>query len=415
MKKKRLAVISYHTCPLSDEVDAEIGGMNVYVLELSKELARKGCTIDIFTRSQSVDSPRVVQVLPTLRVIHLPAGEEIPISKKELVQYIPDFLNSFYSFIKEDGASYDVVSCHYYLSGLIGLEINKKLYLPFMVTFHTLGLMKNLVARSESERESIDRIKAELMLVQLADKVIATSETDAEYLRTLYSATDDKIFVLKPGVNLQLFKTIVKDTARKKIGAPTDKKLILFVGRIEPLKGIDVLLYSLKVLLNNYPDMHVEVWIVGGDISQPSHKWPEELKKLSEIRQVLDISASVTFAGRKEQEELPYYYNAADVLVMPSHYESFGIAAVEAMACGLPVITTDVTGVSDLFDKKYRRLLTSANNPLLLADRIHDLLNDTDSHAATGKEMQEYVQALSWENAAEKFVELCTLCTLCHH
>ncbi len=410
MKKKRLAVISYHTCPLSDEADAEIGGMNVYVLELSKELARKGCTIDIFTRSQSVESPRVVQVLPTLRVIHLPAGEEIPLSKKEIAQYIPAFLDSIYAFMKKDGAVYDVVSCHYYLSGLIGLEIKKELGLPFMVTFHTLGLMKNLVARSESERESIDRIKSELMLVQLADKVIATSQTDAEYLRTLYSAKSINIFVLKPGVNLQLFKPIKKEIAKKKIGAPDDKKLILFVGRIEPLKGIDVLLYTLKILLNNYPAMRVGVWIVGGDISKPSHKWPEELKKLSEIRQLLDISPSVTFVGRKEQEELPYYYNAADVLVMPSHYESFGITAVEAMACGVPVITTDVTGVSDLFDKKFRRLLTSANNPILLADKIHALLSDAHAHSTTGKEMQRYAQSLSWGNAAEKFIELCTLC-----
>lgn len=413
MKKKRLAVISYHTCPLSDEVDAEIGGMNIYVLELSKALAGNGCNIDIFTRSQSAQSPRVVQVLQNLRVIHLPAGEEIPIPKKELVQYIPEFLDSLYAFIQQDEVVYDVVSCHYYLSGLIGLELKKKLHLPFMITFHTLGLMKNLVARSESERESIDRIKSELMLVQLADRVIATSETDAEYLRTLYNAENEKIFVLNPGVNHQLFYPVDKTIARKKTGVPTDHKLMLFVGRIEPLKGIDVLLYALKIFLTNYPLMQVHVWIVGGDVSKPSHTWPDELKKLSEIRQLLDISASVTFVGRKEQEELPLYYNSADLLVMPSHYESFGITAVEAMACGLPVITTDVTGVSYLFDKKFRKLLTSANNPLLLAEKMHDLLSDKQAYDVISRDLQQYAQVLSWENTAKKFIALCALCM--HH
>lgn len=411
MQKKHLAVISYHTCPLSDEADAEIGGMNVYVLELSKELAKAGCSIDIFTRSQSPDSPRVVQVSPTLRVIHLPAGEEAPIGKKSLIGYIPDFLESFYAFVKQERLRYDVVSCHYYLSGLIGLEIKKTFHIPMLITFHTLGLMKNLVARSEEERESTDRIKAELLLVQLADKVVATSETDAEYIRTLYNGHPNNIIVLKPGLNLDLFYPSSKEEARKKIGAPKDQKLLLFVGRIEPLKGIDVLLYAIKVLLNTNPEMKVCVWIVGGDISKPSEEWPNELKKLSEIRTLLDISASVTFVGRKEQEELPNYYNAADLLVMPSHYESFGITAVEAMACGVPVITTDVTGVSDLFDKQLNILVTSANNPILLAEKINQLLNDTTTYEKASRKVTEYVRNISWKNTADQFVALCARCS----
>src|SRR6266550_729898 len=180
MKTKRIAVISYHTCPLSDETDAEIGGMNIYVLELSKALAKKGYYLDIFTRSQSADSPRIVQVNEHLRVIHVPAGPEEPLSKKVIDKYIPEFLDYFYEFIRIEGISYRIVSCHYYLSGIIGVDIKKKLGIPFVMTFHTLGLMKNLVARSDDERESVDRIETELHLVIAADQIIATSETDAQ-------------------------------------------------------------------------------------------------------------------------------------------------------------------------------------------------------------------------------------------
>jgi len=411
MQKKRLAVISYHTCPISDEHDAEIGGMNIYVLELSKELARKGYAIDIFTRSQDAKSPRIVEVAPLLRVIHLPAGEETPLPKKDLITYIPDFIDSFYEFMKEDKQSYYAVSCHYYLSGIIGMDIKKKFAIPFIITFHTLGLMKNLVARSEAERESIDRVKSELLLVKEADLVVATSETDSEYIENLYNGDPEKIKILTPGVNLTLFQPRSKTDAKASIGASQDEKLILFVGRIEPLKGIDVLLYSLKILLNKNPDLNVCVWIVGGDISADSDNWPAELKKLDELRKVLDITTSVKFVGRKEQEELPAYYNAADLLVMPSHYESFGITAVEAMASGVPVITTDVTGVSNLIDKKHSILITSANNPIMLAEKIRNLVTDEAVYQKVSHDVRENVKDLSWENAADQLINLCRSCS----
>jgi D-inositol-3-phosphate glycosyltransferase len=411
MNTKRLAVISYHTCPLSDEADAEIGGMNIYVLELSKALSKKGYYLDVFTRSQSGQSPRIVQVNDHLRVVHVPAGPEKPLSKKEIEQYIPEFLKHFYEFVADEKISYSVVSCHYYLSGIIGMDIKKTFGIPLIITFHTLGLMKNLVARSDEERENKERIETELQLVKEADLVVSTSETDAQYIQYLYDGNPEKIAVLTPGVNLDLFHPTNKNEAKKKIGAKIDEKLILFVGRIEPLKGIDVLLYALKILLASEQMLKVCVWIVGGDISQDTSEWPKELKKLSEIREVLGIRTSVKFVGRKEQKELPVYYNAADLMVMPSHYESFGITAVEAMACGVPVITTDVTGVSNLIDKKHSFLIISANNPIQTAQRITKLLCDEKEYAKVSKSVVESVQDLSWDNAADQFISLCKSCS----
>lgn len=411
MNTKRFAVISYHTCPISDENDAEIGGMNIYVLELSKALAKRGYFLDIFTRSQDEKSPRIVHVNDHLRVIHLPAGPQASCPKKEIEQYIPEFLENFYDFAKNENLAYQVVSCHYYLSGIIGIDIKKRFNIPLVITFHTLGLMKNLVARSDGERESKERIEVELLLVKVADQIIATGETDAQYIQYLYDGNSEKIAVITPGVNLHLFKPTDKIEAKKNIGASADEKLILFVGRIEPLKGVDVLLYALKILLTAHPELRLCVWIVGGDISQRADEWPEELKKLSEIREVLAINTSVKFVGRKKQEELPQYYNAADIMVMPSHYESFGITAVEAMACGTPVITTDVTGVSRLIDKEHSNLITSANNPIGLAARMKLLLCNEKEYEQASSSVASSVRDLTWDNAADQFIKLCKSCS----
>lgn len=399
---KRIAVISYHTCPLSDEKDAEIGGMNIYILELSKELVRKGYSMDIYTRSVDEKREKVVDVSPNLRVIHLKAGKQTMVSKKQLSELVPEFLESFYEFIKQDKKSYDLISSHYYLSGLIGLDIKKKLKIPLIITFHTLALMKNLVARSEEEKEDTQRIKAEMLLMQKADKVIATSNVDKEYIHTLYNCPWKKIFVLIPGVDLNLFKPIEKNKAKKIIHADLKHKLILFVGRIVPLKGIDVLCYALKILLEKNPKCDICLWIVGADKKKRS----KELKRLEEIKEILNLTTYVRFVGTKQQKKLPYYYSASEVVILPSQYESFGIIALEAMACGTPVITTDVTGISGIFDKKHESLITSASNPILLATKIKNLLVNEKRHEKLSREVFEKVQDLSWKNVADNFTKI---------
>lgn len=388
---KRVAVISYHTCPLSDEHDSETGGLNTYVLELSKALAKKGYLIDIYTRCVDKNSPAVVKLLPNLRIIHLPAEK------------LTEFVRNFDKFIRKEQLSYDLVSAHYYLSGLIGLEIKKKLKIPLAITFHTLALMKNLVAKSENERDS-QRIKSEMLLVKESDRVIATSRADLEYINTLYGCSLKKILLLSPGVDLKLFRPIGKDRAKKFVKADLKHKLILFVGRIEPLKGIDVLLYALKILVQNNLKIPLCLWIVGANNTVDKKK-VAELKRLVEIKNLLGIENYVKFVGQKGNAELPYYYNSAEIVVMPSQYESFGIVALEAMACGIPVITTDVTGISGLLDKKHSSLLTSASNPIDLAKKIKNLLTNKHEHQKMSENVLKKVQDLSWENVADKFTQ----------
>ena len=403
---KRIAIISYHKCPLSDEKNTEIGGMGIYILELSKELVKKGYIIDIYTRFVDKNSPKIIEVLPNLRVIHIKDSDQLNVHKKDLALFIPEFLNNFYKFIEGEKLEYNLISCHYYLSGLAGLEIKNKYKIPMFITFHTLALMKNLVARDEEEKEDIERIKAEILLVQKADKIIATSKADKEYLYTLYNCPINKIFVLIPGVNLNLFKPIDKKSAKKIIKADPGHRLILFVGRIVPLKGIDVLFYALKIILEKNPKLDLCLWVVGGENMGKRGKWSNELIRLEQIRKLLGITTFVKFVGQKDQSELPNYYNASEIVIMPSNYESFGIIALEAMACGVPVITTNAAGVSDIFDKKHESLITSAGNPILLAKKIKNLLSDKKQYEKISHEVYEKVQDLGWEHVAEKFIEI---------
>lgn len=387
MNYKRIAIISYHTCPLADEKITEIGGMNIYILELSKELARSRHLVDIYTHQADKNSPKIVNVTKNLRVIHIPVDK---------LKNIRKFKANLDKFIREEKLTYDLINCHYYLSGLIGLNLKKKYQIPVTITFHTLGLMKNLVSQQETDPE---RISSEILLTKKADKVIATSDADAKYLLTLYHTSPTKLFILSPGINHELFKPIEKIQAKKTIGANPKHKLILFVGRIKPLKGLDVLLYALKILIHKNPDLKFCLWIVGG-------KKGVESERLKKIRKLLQISTFVKFVGEKRQEELPFYYNAAEMVIMPSQYESFGIAALEAMACGIPVIATDVTGVSDLFNEKQASLITSASNPILLAEKISNLLSDEAQRKKLSEEVLSKVKNLSWKKAAAKFEDM---------
>ena len=404
MFNRHVALISYHTCPLASEEGKETGGMNVYVLELGKRLAQKGLLVDTFTRSQDATIQKIVPIVPGFRVVHLPAGAETTLPKKELYQYIPEFVENFLKFTQENNLHYEVLDCHYYLSGLIGLEIQKYQHQPIIMTFHTLALMKNLVARDELEQESRERIVAELTLVQKAEAVVAPSRNEKQYLEYLYEADPAKIRIIHPGVDLSLFKPMAQAQAKAFVHAEPDYQVILFVGRIEPLKGIDGLLYAMKILTSKNPDLNVCLWIVGGDVSQPVTHWSKELQKLEQLRQVLKLHTMVKFVGQRPQHELPYYYNAAELVVMPSHYESFSMTAAEAMACGVPVVTTNVAGVSTLMDDQREALITSVSNPLLLAQKIEQLLFQPEVRQKLRGALRENVENLTWDRTADALI-----------
>lgn len=370
----RIAMISYHTCPLASLEGKETGGMNVYVLELSRALVRLGHHVDVYTRSHEDNDVLITELEPKFRIMHLVAGPQEQLPKHALIRFIPDFIRSYELFIQREGIIYDVVHAHYYQSGLVALGANK-LHVPLVMSFHTLGLMKNLVARDTIEHEGTGRMSAEIRLMKKAAAIIAASESDCEYMEYLYDVPDTKISVIFPGIDTHLFHPMDKKEARIRLHADPQHKIVLFVGRVEPLKGIDTLLYAIKILKKQHPDETICLWIVGGDTSEDSTRWPKTLRELAVLQKTLSLETSVKFVGRQKQTELPYYYNAADVVVMPSHYESFGMSALEAIGCGVPVITTNVTGISGLLSDDYGAHVASVQNPLLLADQIQHVLS----------------------------------------
>lgn len=404
----RLAIFSFHACPLASAEGKQTGGLNVYVLETAKELGRMGLKVDMFTRSQNAKEPHIVNVSPNVRLIHLVAGPEKPINKKLLLPHIKSFAKAFFEFSKKNDFKYDLLHCHYFLSGLAGLTVNKTLKVPFVMSFHTLALMKNLIGRSEDEKEEKVRLDAEFELVRKADLLVASSENDAAYLKYLYACPEEKIKVVSPGVDTKLFSPMSKVTARKNVKALPKTKIILAVGRIEPLKGFDVLLYALKILLVRRPKIRdlVSLWIIGGDTSEPISLWSNELKHLEKLRGSLGIRTSVRFVGQKPQKELKNYYSAADVVVMPSHYESFGMVALEAMACGTPVIISDVSGVSEFVENHRAGLITTVNNPLLLAEQMEGLLLGEKKGLNFNQKVKNQAQKLTWEKSASKLIKI---------
>lgn len=405
MLQKRIAMISVHECPLASSEGKERGGINVYVFELSKALARLGWYVDAYTRVQDDINPRIVSVNDHFRVIHIPNGPHTPLPKEEILSTLPEFTDNMLTFIKNEGITYTAIHSHYYLSGIVGQILQQSLHIPVIMMFHTLGLMKELVSRSKHTGDPKERIPLERHLANTLDHFVTSSSAGKEYLMTLYDCPAARISTIPPGVDTALFTPMDKTAAKAHIHADLNHHIILAVGRMDPVKGFDVLLVALKALLKRNPSLSDQVclWIVGGNIEQQKNQWSRELKKLETLREELGLTATVKFVPPQPQEALPYYYNAADVLVMPSHYESFGMVALEAIACGTPVIATDVTGISPILKETHQGRIVSANNPLALATEIQHVL--TSPEAPTH---QQQVSTYDWNTVAEKIADIYT-------
>ncbi|MFQ6058708.1 MAG: glycosyltransferase [Anaerolineae bacterium] len=406
----RIAMLSVHTCPLAALGGKETGGMNVYVRELSRELARRGMAVDIFTRSQNPRVPRIddIELGEGARVIHVKAGPEEPYHKNLVWNHLPEFVAGVRRFAQEEGLAYNLLHSHYWLSGWVACELQRDWPVPIVHMFHTLGRMKDLVARSQAEREIVQRIEVETEIMAFADRIVAATSRDKAHMVDLYGADPDKIVVIPCGVDLELFQQMPCQEAKAELGVPGDHHLVLFVGRIEPLKGVDTLIRAMALMLEREPDWRgrVSLCIIGGDVSEDPALMDEELRCLQALRDELGIADVVIFAGAQAQETLPCYYSAADVVVVPSHYESFGMVALEAMACGAPVIASDVGGLSFLVEDGRTGFLVPEKDPPALADKLHLLLSDHAQRDLMGIAGTQVARHYGWPLIADQIVAL---------
>ena len=395
---KRVAMLSVHTCPLATLGGKKTGGMNVYVRDFSRELARQGVQVDIFTRSEDDCQPTVRHDLGFgARVIHIKAGPEQPIPVAQIAHHLNEFVGGVLEFAKNEEVSYDLIHSHYWMSGLVAEALqNEWQALPVVQMFHTLGHMKNRVALADSERVPLERIEGERQVMAFVDRIIAATPAEYAQLHWLYGANINKVVTIPPGVDLDRFRPIPQNLAKEQLGIPPDHRSILFAGRIEPLKGIDTLLRAIALIQKRAPEAveNVCVTIIGGDPWSPSPD--KEMARLQEMREELEVANIVTFLGAKEQDELPNYYSAAEMVIMPSHYESFGMVALEAMAMGTPVIASEVGGLAFLVQDGVNGFHVPSRDPEALAERIFTLLNDEVCHRTLGRQAHRHAQKYDW-------------------
>lgn len=380
--------------------------MNVYVRELSAELGRRGVQVDVFTRSQDPCVPHVNDVAlgPNARVIHVPTGPEAPMSSDEIYAYLPEFVNNVIDFAEREGIQYDVIHSHYWLSGWAAERLRDAWGgVPIIQMFHTLGRMKNRIARSEAEHESRLRIRTEQIVTRAADILIASTPAERIQLLWLYNANMHKIRVVSPGVDLEHFHPIPRGEARREIGIPESNQMLLFVGRIEPLKGIDTLLRAIALLKTEMGEAvdNLCMSIIGGNIDTDEAD-NAEMVRLQSLSRELGLGNFVAFLGAKSQETLQYYYSAAEAVIMPSHYESFGLVALEAMACGTPVVASEVGGLAYLVQDGVTGFHVPADDPEELAGKIRLILNNDELRREMSSAAMTYAQRYSWPRIADQ-------------
>jgi len=407
----RIAMISYHTCPLAILGGKDTGGMNVYVRELTRELGRLGIHVDVFTRSQDEHVPSVLHDLGYgNRVVHVPAGPEVPLPKQELAEYISAFSDYVLEFAAKKGCTYDLIHSHYWLSGMVAEELQKAWGSPIVHMFHTLGLMKQRVAQNHEEAEGEYRIRGEHQVLKIANRIVAATVAEMAQLQWLYQADRDNIVVIPPGVDTSHFYPIPPDEAREFIGAPPDSRILLYVGRIEPLKGVDTLIQAIAKLAKrgDLSRHNFCMSIVGGEPEANREAMTEEMVRLQNLSSDYGLDEFVTFLGRRSQDTLPYYYSAADVVVMPSHYESFGMVALEAMACGTPVVASQVGGLAFLVQDGETGYHIPVGDVDALSDRLAQLLDDDQLHERISRQAAIFAQDYAWDIVAERVVDVYT-------
>lgn len=403
----RIAMISYHTCPLATLGGKDSGGMNVYVRDLTRFLGQAGVHVDVFTRSQDEHVPHVLHDLGYCnRVVHINAGPEIPLPKPELHKYIPDFSREVLDFTMRKDLRYDLIHSHYWMSGIAAEFLQSYWNIPIVHMFHTLGHMKNRIARDHSEFEGAYRLDGEQRCMDIADRLIVSTPAEVQQMESYYHLDQKKIEIIPPGVDLSHFYPIPKDEAKAVIGIPQDAQMLLFVGRIEPLKGIDTLLHALAIMRK---ECHLEkcsyhLAIIGGDTQNDLGSSGSEINRLKELCQSLGLNDMVIFLGKRDQSTLPYYYSAAEVLVMPSYYESFGMVALESMACGTPVVASHTGGLAYLVQNGINGFTVSGGNVKELVKRLTQVIINDELREKIGRQAAEFARSFSWDSITAKMI-----------
>lgn len=396
----RVAFLALHTSPLLQPGVGSAGGMNVYIDELARTMVGRGVAVDLFTRAAAPGLPAVVEVVPGYRVVHVVAGPPRDTAVLSLAPHVRRFAEEVIREVQAGGSDYDVVHSHYWLSGWAGLLVKRARGLPLANSFHTLGRIKDATRRPGEPHESLLRIAAEEEVIAGSDCVIASTPVEAEDLIEHYGAEPSRLCVSPPGVNHDIFNPGPQQVARAELGIE-DGPLLLFVGRVQPLKGLDVAVAALRHIRDRLPD--TRLLVVGGPSGPRGNA---ELLRVRELAAGLGLDGAITFRPAQPHGTLAAFYRAADVLLFPSRSESFGLVAVEAQACGLPVVAADVGGLSHAVAHEASGFLVAGWEPSDHAAAALRILEDRELALQMSKQASEFAAEFSWDATADRLLEL---------
>lgn len=387
----RIAMLSIHSSPVGPLGTQNTGGMSVYVRELARWLGDQGHTVDIFTHVHAAQDQ--TDLFPNVRLIHLNLKDTGTVDKADLPAHIESIYDALAKHCGQNSKTYDLIHSHYWISAVVGTMAQAKWHCPHMVTFHTLGAAKNHL--SAGEKEPIRRIAHERWLAKVADKIVVPSEQERINLLCHYHPNPENIHTIPCGVNLERFRPLDRNAARQSIGIRTDIQMALYVGRIAPVKGIDILFGAVARLKERMPKLHLVV--AGGD--GPDAQSTRQLQRYVRQHQ---LASRVTFAGRIDQKDLPLYYSAADFLALPSHYESFALVVLEALACGTPVVATPVGVVHTIIKEGSNGAIAASSEVKPMVEAITRMLTAPKSTQAM---IRKTVKGFHWKSIALSMAE----------
>jgi D-inositol-3-phosphate glycosyltransferase len=383
--------------------------MNVYVRELARELGRRGVAVDVFTRWREKDDPRIQQLGDHARVIHIPSGPMGYWPKMDVYDHLDEFTAKVDEYVGDQGLRYDLIHSHYWLSAEVARSLAPRWGVPRIQMFHTLGLVKREVMDEDIDGESDVRVTIEKRAVRESAAVTAASEIEVAELVDLYGADPAKLHIIPCGVDLNVFRPMRQSDAREALSRDQCERIVLFVGRIEQIKGIDVLLRALGLLFFRHPELRSDVCllVVGGALD-PNDDSPE-VEKIEELQRLVHqhrMEANVSFVGSMDQQRLALFYAAADVCAVPSLTESFGLVALEAMACGTPVVGTRVGGLQTLIEDGDSGLLVPAGDYQALAESIAKVLTDHRLRMHLAHGARDRAEHFSWRSVGDRIEAL---------
>ena len=397
----KICTISFHSCPYSSLGGNGSGGMSVYLRELTAGLVEyPQVSIDIITRAQNPVCVEAKDVSPQIRVVQLKGGPEYPIDRKNLYEFIPEFAGNLEGYIQRKKENYDVVHSHYWLSGLAGGYLKNKLGLPLVHTYHTLGFMKS---RALGQKEHKDRENSERYLARVSDLIVSPSTEERESLVNEYGILPAKAKVVYPGVNPRLFYPVENRTILKRTGFHPDDFVLLFVGRIEPVKGLMSVVDALMILKEKNPALFekTRLIVIGGGKKKEELSANEEVSRIKGAIGRQGLKNRVKFLGSIGQVQLRKYYSASDALVVPSLYESFGLVAVEALACGTPVLVSQIGKLKSIVKEGKNGFSFHPDDPVSLWQGIEKLSIHRSRLWSRASIREDVVRRFSWDKTAE--------------